>query len=231
MPAIRVCTNADCQRFGQITNYKWCTGCGQAIEWRALPIPQARLPIAANAAPAASVAPSSASPITSTEPTKMCARIGCTKKGLGIEDERCSNCGFNTQPYRQLPSIDPPPPSPVPAAPAWTPGRLRFSDTPQPQDSTLPSTTTTIWITIFFGVFGLIPATIHTNRARDLGVRDNRYYKAFGWTFGIATVGWILFLVTLASCVNSADSNYTSNYGGLPQSPTTSTHIAHDTRS
>jgi hypothetical protein len=144
------------------------------------------------------------------------------KRGLGTDDERCSNCGFTTQPYRPLSPADPPrPPS---AAPAWTPGRLRFPDTPRPQYSQLPSTATTIWITIFFGAFGLIPATIHTNRARDLGVRDNRYYKAFGWTFGIATVSWILFLVMLTACANSAASNYTSNYGSLPQPSAAGTH-------
>lgn len=119
--------------------------------------------------------------------------------------------------------------------PARTAAGAAWSGTTSPLRSTAPryiappSTATTIWITLFFGLFGLIPATVHTNHARDLGVRDNRYYRAFGWTFAIATVSWILFFVALVSCATSAANNYSTNYGGLPH-PALSTHAAIATR-
>jgi len=55
----------------------------------------------------------------------------------------------------------------------------------QVQARPVPAITTTVLITAFFGLFGLIPASLHTSRARDAGQPTNKYWQAFGWTFGI----------------------------------------------
>ena len=65
----------------------------------------------------------------------------------------------------------------------------------------------TIWptllITFFFGIFGLIPASIHTSRAREAGRPTNTYWAAFGWTMAASILLWVLFLVVIASSVHT----------------------------
>lgn len=66
----------------------------------------------------------------------------------------------------------------------------------QVQARPVPAITATVLITLFFGFFGLIPTTIHTNRARDAGQQTNKYWKAFGLTFGILlTLGLLLYVL------------------------------------
>ena len=47
----------------------------------------------------------------------------------------------------------------------------------------LPSLALTIVITALFGLFGLIPAAVHSGQANQMGQSGTRYWKAFGWTF------------------------------------------------
>ncbi len=61
----------------------------------------------------------------------------------------------------------------------------------------LPSVWTTVLVTFFFGIFGLIPASIHTSRARDAGRPTNTYWAAFGWTLAAGILLWVLVWVLL----------------------------------
>jgi enoyl-CoA hydratase/carnithine racemase len=54
-----------------------------------------------------------------------------------------------------------------------------------------PTVTSTVLVTLFFGLFGLIPAAGNTNRARALGLRTRKYWAAFGITFAASTVLWL----------------------------------------
>ncbi len=46
----------------------------------------------------------------------------------------------------------------------------------------------TVVITLFFGLFGLIPAAMGSNKAKALGQPSGKYWKAFGITFGALVV-------------------------------------------
>lgn len=67
-----------------------------------------------------------------------------------------------------------------------------------------PGVALTVVITALFGLFGLIPAFIHADRAKALGVRGTRYWKAFGITYACAFalqvgVGALLLAIWWAS--------------------------------
>ena len=59
----------------------------------------------------------------------------------------------------------------------------------------IPAITTTVLITYSFGLFGLIPASLHTSRARDAGQQTNKYWQAFGLTFGIMVAVGLLLII------------------------------------
>ena len=65
----------------------------------------------------------------------------------------------------------------------------------QVQARPIPVITTTVLITVFFGLFGLIPASLHTSRARDAGQQTNKYWQAFGLTFGIMVAVGLLLII------------------------------------
>jgi len=56
-----------------------------------------------------------------------------------------------------------------------------------------PSIATTLCITLFFGLFGLIPAFIHRDRARAMGRHDvaGKYFATF-WTVILISFALIL---------------------------------------
>jgi hypothetical protein len=58
-----------------------------------------------------------------------------------------------------------------------------------------PSIATTLLITLFFGLFGLIPAFIHRDRARAMGRHDvaGKYFATF-WTVFLIGVALVLIL-------------------------------------
>jgi len=61
----------------------------------------------------------------------------------------------------------------------------------------IPSVTGTVLVTLFFGIFGLIPAVLNSNRARAMGAPTSKYWAAFGWIFGAYFV--LLFIIMAAS--------------------------------
>jgi hypothetical protein len=111
-----------------------------------------------------------------------------------------SEYGYPPPSWNPPPTEQPPPyagpgyPSPY-GPPGYGPpgyGPPRYGPPPfSPQDPPdLPSRTATVLVTAFFGLFGLIPASMHSKRAKQLGVSGNRYFTAFGITFGATSLAW-----------------------------------------
>lgn len=90
----------------------------------------------------------------------------------------------------------PPPPSPpmscAPPPPAPPPGGMVLVP------ATPPAVTSTVLITLFFGLFGLIPATIGSGKAKAVGQPGGRYWSAFGFTY----LGRIMLEILLVLSLN-----------------------------
>jgi hypothetical protein len=72
-----------------------------------------------------------------------------------------------------------------------------------------PAITTTVVITLFFGLFGLIPASMHSSRAREMGQPTGKYWKAFWITFGVEIAIIVLFyVIVFAAIANSVGYSY-----------------------
>ena len=71
----------------------------------------------------------------------------------------------------------------------------------------LPPTSTTFWISFFFGLFGLIPMSTANTTARSLGVVTNSYTHAFlkGWLIGAAA--WTAVTVAAYALIIAAALN------------------------
>ncbi len=61
----------------------------------------------------------------------------------------------------------------------------------------LPSRVPTVLVTLFFGLFGLIPAVIATNEARAAGSPTGRYWAAFWLTLLVSLLAWLLLVAPL----------------------------------
>jgi hypothetical protein len=72
----------------------------------------------------------------------------------------------------------------------------------------VPSRTLTVVITAFFGLFGIIPAVLHSKRAEAVGVPGSRYWKAFGITLGVVVAVhaliWTLLFVLVFNVATTA---------------------------
>jgi len=101
---------------------------------------------------------------------------------------------------------------------------------PQPATSVstygtrLPGVGITVLVTLFLGLFGLIPATIHTNRAARMGAPTNRYWKAFGWTLAAGVLVAValsaaLLLGAFGALSDSNPDQYASSTEVLPEAP------------
>ena len=86
----------------------------------------------------------------------------------------------------------------------------RYGNYQQPA-AALPTIWPTLLITFFFGIFGLIPASMHTSRAREAGRPTNTYWAAFGWTMAASILLWVLFIVVIASSVHTTTYYYPSH--------------------
>ncbi|RBY76252.1 hypothetical protein DQ239_14820 [Blastococcus sp. TF02-09] len=100
------------------------------------------------------------------------------------------------------PSSGPPqgwgPPGYGPPGGPWYPQPYSGPPSP-PQDP--PSRRTTVLVTAFFGLFGLIPATRHSRQAEQLGVSGSRYYTAFALTLAASALTWTLVAALLVTVV------------------------------
>jgi hypothetical protein len=66
-----------------------------------------------------------------------------------------------------------------------------------------PSVATTIWITLIFGIFGIIPAAIHSEQARTLGEPPGGYWFAFAATLIIWLIVGPMLLLRFFTLVQS----------------------------
>lgn len=66
-----------------------------------------------------------------------------------------------------------------------------------------PSLAPTVVVTALFGLFGVIPASVHAARARSIGWPGGRYWKAFGITLAVTWALWIGAIVLLVSMLPS----------------------------
>lgn len=104
------------------------------------------------------------------------------------------------------PGRQPPPP---PVLPSFPPPASRV-------DPALPSVALTVVITFLFGLFGLIPASVHASRAKAAGESGSRYWKAFWLTMLASTliaIGVVIAVVlALRSAVDGASGSYSEPY-------------------
>lgn len=116
---------------------------------------------------------------------------------------------YSASPYSEPPYSEPQYSNPTPQQPYSVP-QQPYPAAPQPYYAAqppvpyggygavaVPSLAATILVTIFFGLFGLIPAAIHSQRATQLGRDGSRYWKAFGITFGIEIAITVLFYILI----------------------------------
>lgn len=146
----------------------------------------------------------------------------CTLCGTGNEFQShfCRQCGT------ELPAGAPTPPAQAFMTPAAGPAPLRpnpqfggFLPPPDQTEPQLPSRKATVLVTLFLGLIGLIPSTIHTNRAARMGVDTNRYWKAFGWSMAASLAfGLVIYLTFWAVVVSMLQSAASSSPSSSPSS-------------
>ena len=86
----------------------------------------------------------------------------------------------------------------------------------------VPSRATTVVITVLFGLFGLIPATIHGRRAERLGVSSSRYWVAFGVSFAVSAAVYVglivaVFAILVNSGVSAAEAPAQTGWADAPE--------------
>lgn len=89
-----------------------------------------------------------------------------------------------------------------------------------------PSLVPTILVTIFFGVFGLIPAVRHSKMARERGYKGAKYWTAFGVSLAGAFAIGILIILGLGAVLSTSLTTPNTTAPSLSQAanstPTTS---------
>jgi hypothetical protein len=177
----RICVWMRCVQRGKPTNLKRCPECG-------IPTESAK----GYRGVASQAADHAASNLVTVE--RACGNGACLRNGAVVNDPYCGLCGNPTAPVLATPA------GTATAARRGQAGNLPLGRAPQP---TLPGTGTTIAITLLFGLFGLIPAYMNTDRARQAGTRTDQYWTAFWLSFVGSVVIWILFWVIILAAANS----------------------------
>lgn len=75
-----------------------------------------------------------------------------------------------------------------------------------------PTLTLIIVITLLFGVFGVIPASLHASTAQRMGYPSGRYWKAFGWCFAASMAISIIVTVAVYLAVYAAVMSMSITY-------------------
>lgn len=92
--------------------------------------------------------------------------------------------------------------TPAPA-PARQPQRAAAAVV-QPPTGRVPSAKAAFWVTLIFGLWGLIPTVMHANEASRSGQSTGRYWQAFALGMVLNVVlGVVLFFVLMAAMVGS----------------------------
>lgn len=104
-----------------------------------------------------------------------------------------------------------PPPPPTPPIPGPVPGIPVPATRPAP-----PSLAATILVSLFFGVFGLIPAARHSRRAAELGYPSGRYWGAFAGALVASLLVPVLLFWGLITALGLASSQQSADSGRQP---------------
>lgn len=91
----------------------------------------------------------------------------------------------------------------------------------QPTRPVAPGVGMVVAITLFFGVFGLIPASSRANEARRMGYSARPYWASFWWTFGAVALAWIVLWFIVIAAGASAAETYQACVTGNPDTWTT----------
>jgi len=67
-----------------------------------------------------------------------------------------------------------------------------------------PSIVPTVLVSFFFGLFGLIPATIHSRMAAERGYPTARYWGAFAAAMAASVIVWIGASLALVAAAGGA---------------------------
>ncbi len=59
-------------------------------------------------------------------------------------------------------------------------------------------------VTALFGVLGLVPAALHAGRAQRAGASGRIYWEAFGTTFAVCVVFYVVALVAVLTGLSNA---------------------------
>lgn len=68
----------------------------------------------------------------------------------------------------------------------------------------LSSSAPTVLVTILFGVFGAVAASVQTSNARKRGLDTTMYWRAFGITMAVSILAWVLLVIALFAWIASA---------------------------
>jgi hypothetical protein len=92
------------------------------------------------------------------------------------------------------------------------PGGPGFARPGDPYRLGKPSYWLTFVITFFFGLFGLIPAILHSNTARERGYSQSSYWIAFAVGLGLEIVLSIALFAILVISAQHAINNLPNNF-------------------
>ena len=70
--------------------------------------------------------------------------------------------------------------------------RVMLADAPG--NPLVPPVTATVVVTLLFGVLGVIPALLHSDRARQLGESGSKYWVAFAAVLVLNTLALLVVL-------------------------------------
>lgn len=74
-----------------------------------------------------------------------------------------------------------------------------------------PSYAPTVLVSLFFGLFGLIPAVRHSRMARERGYSERGYWWAFGSIVGVEALASILLPLVLVTALTASVNNMNSS--------------------
>ncbi|MEI4273035.1 hypothetical protein TEK04_15005 [Klenkia sp. LSe6-5] len=67
----------------------------------------------------------------------------------------------------------------------------------------LPGCALTVVVTALFGLLGLVPAAVHASRAEQAGASGRVYWEAFGTTFAVCVVFYVVALAALLTSLST----------------------------
>jgi hypothetical protein len=131
-----------------------------------------------------------------TDVARACRATGCGRSGEPTNDPFCGSCGAATDGTKVSPSI---------ATSGAPPAMALFAadNNAARRPPGMPNIAATVVVTLLFGLFGMIPATVHTAAARQRGDAHPPYWRAFGLTFVGSIVAYTILIVSLVAAATS----------------------------